>query len=111
MKTTPDLEPITVTASRVLRDGSPDPCADPAYAGTQYCRTRLVDVSGTPESPGEWNARKLRESSGVLDVTVTRGRQAAVTAPATLGGVSTWVWVAGLVMVLALLGQGRYDRH
>lgn len=81
--------PFTVSARRVLSDGSADPCYDPGNAGTAYCQTRAVNASGTPETPAEWNARLA--ASGGLSVTVSKG-------------VRSWLpWAAGAALLAALL--------
>lgn len=83
------LTPFEVGARRILSDGSPDPCYDPANAGSAYCQTRVVNESGTPETPTEWN-RRLAAQAG-FEVPVTRG-------------VMDWrVWAAGAALLAALL--------
>lgn len=83
------LTPFEVSARRVLSDGSPDPCYDPANAGSAYCQTRQVNVSGTPETPSEWNRRQAAEAGFTVPVTQ---------------GVRSWLPLAvGAALLAALL--------
>jgi hypothetical protein len=92
-----ELTQIAVNAFPLLKDGTPDPCSDPAYSSTAYCATRRVDPVTGPETPAEWNARQAPP----LPVSVTQ-------AAGFLKSVSPWGWIGGLIALWALV---RYNRR
>lgn len=95
-KVTPSdgLEFVTVSAARLLSDGTPDPCADPQNAGTDYCRTRLPG-----ETPRQWNARRAAELSPGLNVTIRDGNR-----PMLLQGFN-WVPLAAAIAAVLIASR------
>lgn len=92
-KVTPiELDFIRVTAARLLPDGTPDPCADPQNAGTDYCRTRLPN-----ETPKQWAQRQ----STALEVTVRDGNRAPTVLPSLPFGLQ-WAPLAAAVALVFL---------
>lgn len=88
------LEFVTVTAARLLPDGSVDPCSDPQNVGTDYCRTRRPG-----ETPGQWNARRAAELAPGLNVTIRDGNR-----PMLLQGFN-WVPLAAAIAAVLIASR------